>query len=424
MFTNFSICAIVEFTDDPGDADNENCVSLEKLKTESLKKTIDDEIDEILDRGSSKASRSVYGDDDNGNDDGRPGTENYGKIYHSQPPFQPGETPRSLDHRYMIWNHIGIVRAHTTSTENSIEVEFHDASIHHGLHMVNHLNHTIGSLSATVLALCNESSSKLVCIMLGGSGGSREWSVSMPNCEGIQCVAASSKLVAVATDARYLRVFSPMGTQREVVSLAGQPIALAAHNNRILVAYHSSAPSEDQNISVTIIEAIGLKLRCREVKLAISPNAKLTWIGYSDRGSPVTYDSSGMLRMLSTSSNLWLPVCDTTLHTKGASDNFFIIEVSEATQTVRAILCRGTSYPLTTPKPMVSEIEMRMPVCDIESEQSQLEETLIRYSNFNADDSEKNIKEVALKLFSVSLVQSLFGLIPRGRRFEKNAVDF
>lgn len=374
---------------------------MEKLKAESLKKTVDDEIDEILDRASSKASRSVYGDDDNGPDGRRSGAGNYGKIYHAQAPFQPGETPRSLEHRYMIWNHVGIVRAHTTNTENSIEVEFHDASIHHGLHMVNHLNHTIGSLSATVLALCNESSSKLVCIMLGGSGGSREWSVSMPNCEGIQCVAASAKLVAVATDARYLRIFSPMGTQREVVSLAGQAIALASQNNRILVAYHSSAPSDDQHISMMIIEAIGLNLRCRDVKLALSPSAKLTWIGYSDRGSPVTYDSSGMLRMFSTSSCLWLPICDTTLHTKGASDNFFIIEVSEATQTVRAIMCRGANYPVTTPKPMVSEIKMQMPVCDIESEQSQLEETLIRYSNFTSDDSEKNVKEIALKLFSV-----------------------
>lgn len=393
---------LVEFTDDPGDTDNENCVSLEKLKNETMKKTVDDEIDEILDRASTKASQSVYDDEDGKHNGRRSAANSFSKVFHAQTPFQSGETPRSLEHRYMVWNHVGIVRAHTTSTENAIEVEFHDASIHHGLHMVNHLNHTIASLSSSVLALCNESSSKLVCIMLGGSGGSREWSVSMPNCEEIQCVAASSKLVVVATDARFLRIFSPMGTQREVISLPGPVISIAAHNNRILVAYLSSAPSEDQHISMMLIEAIGLNLRCRDVRLAMAPNAKLTWIGYTDRGSPATYDSTGMLRMFSTRSNLWLPICDTTLHTKGASDNFFIIEVSEATQNVRAILCRGTSYPVITPKPMVSELKMQIPVCDIESEQSQLEEMLTRYSSFNADDSDKHIKEIALKLFSVN----------------------
>lgn len=360
-------------------------------------KTTDNDIEEELDR----VSLSNSDDTNDEQNVGMTTTQHAPRVYQAQGPFQSSETQRSLEHRYMAWNHIGIVRAHTTSKEKSIEVEFHDANIHHGLHMVNHLNHTMASLSSTVLALCNETSSKLVCIMLGGSRGSREWSVSMPNCEEIQCVAASSKLVVVATDARFLRIFSSTGTQREVISLSGQAVSLAAHNNLIQVAYHSSTPSEDQHISLMLIEAIDLTLRCRNISLALSPGARLTWLGYSDRGSPVTFDSVGSLRMYSSRSNIWLPVCDTTLHAKGASDNFFIIQVSEASQVIRAVLCRGSNYPLTSPKPMVAEIKMQMPVCDIESEQSQLEEALIRYGSFSADDSNKYIKETALKLFSV-----------------------
>lgn len=368
--------------------------------------TVDDEIDEILEGGSNKGADDD--DDDDVKSDGRSTKMgNYAKIYQLQAPFQPGETPRSIEHRYMVWNHVGIVRAHKTNAENSIEVEFHDASIHHGLHMVNHLNHTMASLSSTVLALCNESSSKLVCIMLGGFGGSREWSMSMPNCEEILCVAASTKLVAVVTDARFLRIFSVMGTQREILSISGPVLAVSAHENRILVAYHSSPASDDQHISMMLIETIGLSLRCSDVKIALTPKSKLTWIGCSDNGSPVTCDTYGMLRMYSIRSNHWIPVCDTSLHTKGASDGYFIIEVSEATQVVRAILCRGSSYPLTTPKPMISELQMQLPVCDIEAEQSQLEETLIRLSTFFTNDKEKQIKEIALKLFAVFKTYSL-----------------
>lgn len=382
--------------------DNENCVSLEKLKNETMKKTIHDEIDEFLEGNSVKTGANDDDDDDAGHDGRSTATGNYAKTYDQQPPFQPSETPKSLEHRYMVWNGVGIVRAHSTSTENSIEVEFHDASIHHGLHMVNHLNHTMASLSSTVLALCNETPSKLVCIILGGSGGSREWSMPMPNCEEILCVAASVKMVAVATDARFLRIFSAMGTQREVIALPGPVVALAAHEDRIVVAYHSSAASEDQHISMMLIQTMGLSLRCRDFKAALTPNSKLTWLGFSDKGSPVTCDAMGMVRMFSVRSNHWIPVCDTSQHSKGASDTHFIVDVSESNQIVSAIMCRGSSHPLTTPKPMISELKMQMPVCDIDAEQSQLEETLVRNSSFNVNDSEQNIKEFAIKLFAVS----------------------
>ena len=100
--------------------------------------------------------------------------------------------------------------------DGSIDVEFHDVSTHHALHMNNYLNHTMASLSSNVLALAGESLNKLVCITLAASG-SREWSVDLPNCEGILAVVATSKLVAVCTDNRLLRIFSVMGTQREVI---------------------------------------------------------------------------------------------------------------------------------------------------------------------------------------------------------------
>ncbi|KPJ05660.1 WD repeat and HMG-box DNA-binding protein 1, partial [Papilio xuthus] len=57
---------------------------------------------------------------------------------------------------------------------------------------------------------------------------------------------------------------------------------------------------------------------------------------------------------------IWMPICDTTAHSKGASDTWFIVSISEPTQTVRVILCRGTSYPLTVPRPIVTEIPLQV----------------------------------------------------------------
>ncbi|XP_063383565.1 WD repeat and HMG-box DNA-binding protein 1-like [Cydia fagiglandana] len=257
---------MVERADDGNDLDNlienynsdddDNAISLEKLKNETLGLgTVRDE------------------------DESRPVSrhEPAATTVPPQAPFQLSATPGHLEHRYMCWNDIGIVRCHTQENgESTIDVEFHDTNLHHGINLNNYLNHTMASLSASVLVLACETSSvhdfrtrnksrmklgipgcqhnafrrnprtheagparrrrraraarwapmpgeaaarrprvaKLVCISLVGS--SKEWSVSMPDTEEILCVTAGSDVVACATNARLLRLFTPMGTQRQV----------------------------------------------------------------------------------------------------------------------------------------------------------------------------------------------------------------
>lgn len=228
------------------DDENENCVSLERLKNDTLRANgllDDDEIKSIdgkTDRGESRMSEY----------------RSSAKVYPIQPAFQSGSTPHHLEHRYMLWNQIGIVRSHKTDSENAIEVEFHDASTHHGIHMNNYLNHTMASLSSTVLALSGETPSKLVCIALGASG-SKEWSSELPNCEEVLAVGASDKLVAVATDSRFLRVFSVMGTQREVISIPGAVVSVTGFDDKLMVVYHSGPATEDQNMSALLLQAFG-----------------------------------------------------------------------------------------------------------------------------------------------------------------------
>lgn len=95
------------------------------------------------------------------------------------------------------------------------------------------------------------------------------------------------------------------------------------------------------------------------------------------------------------------------LQKKNESDNFFILEVSEHSQIIRAILCRGTSYPVITPKPMVSELPLKLPVCTLEAEKSLLEESLIRYANTQADNATNLMKEMAFKLFAVGHILAM-----------------
>ncbi|KAJ2948140.1 hypothetical protein O0L34_g9942 [Tuta absoluta] len=339
-----------------------------------------------------------------------------------QPPFQSSATPAHLEHRYMCWNEVGIVRCHSVEDgESTVDVEFHDTTFHHGIHLNNYLNHTMASLSSSVLALACETPSKLVCISLVGS--SKEWSVSLPDTEEVLCVSAAAGIVAIATNARLLRLFTPMGTQRQVISLPGPVVTLASFNTTVLAVislpgpvvtlasfnttvlavYHSSEPGDnDQHLAMDIIALNGRQVRSKTVPLPLTPGSKLTWLGTSDCGSPCAYDTSGILRLHDVSSGIWMPIIDANANARGASDSWFIVSVSEPAQRVRAILCRGTSFPVTAPKPIITELPLQIPVCELDTEKGQYEEQLVRWAHSTADVDVKTARETALKLFALA----------------------
>lgn len=381
----------IDFRDDPADEDNDNCIALEKLKNKTLKTDIED-IDS--DDDDSKTIQSEPAS--------RDGVTRYpvAKPFQVQPPFQPGATPIHLEHRFMVWNHVGQVISHS-GEENSIIAEFHDVTVHPSLHILNQLNHEMATLSTTCLALATKQSPcKLVCIALVASG-SKEWSTTMPDCEEIMAIAAGESFVAVATDAEVIRFYTTMGTQREVIAVPGPVVAMSASDNKLVVAFHTS--NTCNKLSVMIITCLGLTMINRTVDMPLSPNTKLAWLGFSDAGSIITSDTAGRVLSYSIKKNLWYPICDMMTHISGASDNFFIISVSEREQKIRVTLCRGINYPLTNPRPIMREIDFCMPLGTMETEKSKLEEALVRASNFCINSSEKLIVENGLKLFSTAM---------------------
>lgn len=72
----------------------------------------------------------------------------------------------------------------------------------------------------------------------------------------------------------------------------------------------------------------GRQVRCKSVLLPLTPSSKLAWVGTTDVGSPCTFDSAGVMRLYDLSSGIWMPICDTSNHSRGVSDSWFIISVS------------------------------------------------------------------------------------------------
>ncbi len=164
-----------------------------------------------------------------------------------QEPFQPGSSPVHLHHRYMVWNNVGIVRCFGEEGDqgvSSIEVEFHDTSIHHGLHIPNTLSHTMAALSSSALLLAcpaqEDSPSKIVCVNFAAWDGHKEWSTTLPVGEDALALAVGDSWVAVATSRRLLRLFTTSGLQRGIISLPGPIVCLAGHTSKLMMAYHTS----------------------------------------------------------------------------------------------------------------------------------------------------------------------------------------
>lgn len=55
-----------------------------------------------------------------------------------------------------MWNSVGIVRAYSSEDENSIDIEFHDSTVHHAMHVSNHLNNTMADMSSEAIVLACE----------------------------------------------------------------------------------------------------------------------------------------------------------------------------------------------------------------------------------------------------------------------------
>lgn len=69
-----------------------------------------------------------------------------------------------------MWNAVGVIRQYSTEEENSVDIEFHDTSVHHAMHILNNENYTIADLSTEAVLLATEGDSESQrCVSLSSS---------------------------------------------------------------------------------------------------------------------------------------------------------------------------------------------------------------------------------------------------------------
>ncbi|XP_017778224.1 PREDICTED: WD repeat and HMG-box DNA-binding protein 1 isoform X2 [Nicrophorus vespilloides] len=389
----------IEAEDD--DEDNENAVSLEKLKKEIMG-PLEPELEAI----EAAASRSPS-----------PRARSVTPEIPLQPAFMPSSTPEHLDPRYMCYNEVGIIRCYGCNLDDdddgtrSIEVEFHDSQIHSSMMIRNYKGYTMGSISTAALAVANNT--VIHVVPLGSS--SEEWHLVLEDDEEIVCIAASHNLICLATANYFVHVSTIFGIQKAVISVPGPILTMSAIGMVLIIAYHSTSTRKgDQCVETMLVKFEGTTIENRDMKVALKPGSKLQWLGFTDVGTPAMMDSTGMVYLHPLQCNLWIPFCDTKKHHKSPSDGFFMTAIYESLGTIRGIRCKGSLYPGFTPRPTLTEIEFQPPFLEIGTGKSQYESSLFTMSTLQIEGMEKKYQEIALKSFALAMKNNL----------EKRAVEF
>ncbi|KAF7495833.1 WD repeat and HMG-box DNA-binding protein 1 [Sarcoptes scabiei] len=378
-----------------------------------------------------------------------------------QSPFQSGSTPVRYQRRFLVWNSVGIVYSHNEDGEKSIDVEFHDVTFHHSIHRVNLINYSMADLSNVCLVLASNGddemenlTAKLFCILLDISDQNKEWMIDLPKDEFFDCVATGQNFIAALTNLGFLRIWTVGGIQTMIRSIEGPAINLSAHDRFLMVLYHSASQHSQDGQSVN---AFCLKVDHKgktrahpipfPVPVALSPKSTIYWAGFTDEGSPCIVDSDGIIRLYKSHFGTgWFPICSTKLHANGKSDNFFIVGLSEIQAQVRCIFCKASKYPDTIPKPTLTLLPLKIPLCEPESSKTQQEEqclrsrwlcSLLRRLSLDGyeigemlDDAEKLTINSLIKLFAIALggerenlALEIARLLPNGQALE-GAVHF
>lgn len=424
------------------DDDQDDCESLEKLKQktyEAVKKEI------------------MINDDDNMSDNGpdveeielseKKKEELFKEFCNIQLSFQSGSTPLALLERFMCWNSVGLITQFCTEGDESIDIEFHNASYHHTIHIKNQFGYTMADVSKEAVVLASPGAkieqeieinsalsssignqSKLTVILINSLDNTKEWSMEMPKKEFIKCVCVSRSLVACCTSRKFLRIFGLAGSQKEIICLPGIPICISAYDNQIFVAYNLSTNSTGYSLYHTD--------GCREAEhgiLPLSEATKIEWLGFSDEGNPYVYDSSGYLYSKCWSlskTGVWTPLSNLRSTLSHKSDNYWIVGVGERNQMIKAVLCRASRYPHVLPRPTLSTLQFVPPLIEPESEKSTLEinfwknkQLSVSMKNYdcssgnldnmdqddldeNVDTFESNAREALMKLFMLACKSS------------------
>ncbi|GAA5860215.1 hypothetical protein JCM3774_000346 [Rhodotorula dairenensis] len=324
-----------------------------------------------------------------------------------QAPFQIGATPWRERRRYLAFNMIGYIYAVERDEGQAVTIEFHDRSAHIASKFDDRMKYNLGALGELGAVFSCRSlrdhPAQIFYKPYESWTSLQTWSASLPAGEEATVLAiggvgqppdtaafddptvglTGSGTVLVATSRRFVRFFSGAGLQKYLWNVGEEVVTMAAAQDWALIVHRAGgggAALEYSLIDTDTFEVV------QQGKVPLQPGSALSWIGFTNENIPVMYDSKGLLSVLDRSrrprQGRWLPLLDTQtlVRREGKQESYWPVGVSDHQAHV-VILKGGEQYP-HFPTPLLQDLELQMPLVNLDVPQGQLAEKYMRESVF------------------------------------------
>lgn len=234
-------------------------------------------------------------------------------------PFQPCASSADSEHRYLAWNHVGIITSRLDDAGyRSVDIDFHDKLSCRPIRFIDDYGYTRAALSRSAALFASEGGKDkatgieqqaiLHYIAFETWGGRATWSVPLEKGEKALAIAVDDRAAYVATSNGWLRVFSPAGIQLLTLTYGHDPVTMVAGANRLLLVLSQAGRLLAQLYTLTD----GLPHLLAEAPLGSrADRSKLTWAGIAETGLVSCYDATGVMYLFADRlGHCWTPVAD------------------------------------------------------------------------------------------------------------------
>ncbi|CAN8268394.1 unnamed protein product [Cochlearia groenlandica] len=303
--------------------------------------------------------------------------------YKIQSPFQPGATPPEPGNRtFLCYNMLGCITTIEHEGNSRIETDFHDTGRGPRISsMIDIYGFTMASINESGCVFANpckgeKNMSVLMYRPFKSWASNSEWTMRFEG-EEVKVVANGSDWVAAVTSLNFLRIYTEGGLQKHILSLDGPVVTAVGCKDQLVVVTHVSdcLPSNEQVMEFRIFNISRLTQELKG-RVALTPGSRLTWIGFSEEGSLSSYDSEGVLRVFTSQyGGSWIPIFSTSKEKK-QEENYWVVGLNRTS--LYCVACkRPELYPQVTPKPILTILDLALPLASSDLGAASLENELM-----------------------------------------------
>jgi chromosome transmission fidelity protein 4 len=290
------------------------------------------------------------------------------------PSFQPGSTPWRGNRRYLCLNLIGFVWTVDQDTHHTVTVEFYDREFHRDFHFTDPWMYDKACLNENGALFSSQprgSEPAQIYYRPHETWTTRtDWRTKLPPGESISAIALSDSYIVISTSANYIRVYTLFGLPYHIYRQKSSPaVTCAAWRDYIFTVGNGAVGANGRTQLTYTIENVKRDEVCQsEDVVALSPEAQLQSVFFSDTGDPCIYDSTGTLLVLmhwrKPGQARWVPLLDTKLLDRladGKKDESYW-PIAVAAERFHCIILKGGEKHPYFPRPLLTDFEFKMPL--------------------------------------------------------------